>query len=517
MPSHKITIDGTNYTDSVDGLQDYKTTYRLGSSRTVSYQTSSELTFTFDAFNYLEQKLVKDQSFESNKVIVKIFPDCCNKTHTYTTTVKDIDYKPDVCEITVNLVRDSEDANCYKKLSSTLVYEDGFEENVDYLKIFYCRDIGFMNYLLFAILPVLGVGGFLESILNFVGIDTPLPNLGDIRELLSGCVENEHHTVQTVKNYVEYHADKCGLKLNSTILQTRPFDKLIYFDAPTEGCKGCKVVKGSRLNLTITQLLERISTVFAADYRIKDSEIQFEQETKFRDVAVILFNIQDAIARGQIDISENPPTYSRIEAGGSCFFTRIAYTPDILDQDVGNLMEDFSVDIYHNDVVNEQYNGRCDRTFDFSPTRMVKDRTDVGGFIGSLRDRYKGRLLLKSGQTATPRLLVWDGTTEGQGIKIQRRGRRGGIEQYNYNLILDLEDPDSLLPLLKSSLPNSSEVPEWEVDQIEWLPENFCNAVDILDQNGIDVAIETSLGRGIAEEIIVDWNLKTITPRQIEI
>src|SRR5690554_4010651 len=107
----RITIDGTDYTKDVEGLDDFTLTNQLNTSdSSTSVAISGTLTFGGKAGDYLHEKFFEDpKNSMGERVSVNIYIECCGITDPIKFYMDHSSVEECDCVITGTLIKDEDD------------------------------------------------------------------------------------------------------------------------------------------------------------------------------------------------------------------------------------------------------------------------------------------------------------------------------------------------------------------------------------------------------------------------
>lgn len=554
---NRLFIDNIEFTEFVEGLDTLQVFFSLDeTTRTVNYTSTSGLTIAGEAYDYVNAIFFQECDWD-RKLNVIIETKACSTTYNFQLLYKGVKHNPD-CTIEMNLVNNDEDVRCFRDLESTIFWRKNNQLDQEFLdydnhpRVHYCIErMGLINRLLAIVRviigPILAAGGIFEDIINFVGDifggkDIDLPSLDNFDSFFSGC--GHYNVSPLVRKIFTYHLEKCGATLSSSILTQDPYNRLALYmgqyvegyddDTPvTEG----KLSEDQAANITPVQLLQKLRPVFNADFRFKGGVLYFERIDYF-----------DTFFGGTIDLTSYEFEYEYDEPELYAF-GRFEYTNDSFDQEGNKLSRHYNDIIDWNNPPNDTQTGEYTNILEFSPASFLFDQAalqskELGTFrvemdqfrsgvpsgliiqFGNKGDRRnKPDMIVTNHQVSQLRLLVleenynWrDASTIRRQVSIQGTGVAAlPTYHYNYPLYFDELYPEKELYQRFHYLtdPRNRENVYYLIESIETPLE--CDSVGLIVENGIDLQLETSIGNGKAEEIIIDYGRLSITYNKIRI
>lgn len=513
--ANTIIIDGTNYTDSVRFPDGFSVTYAIDdSSKTVNVGISSGIVFERDAFNYLQSIFFPtpfDAGAKDREANVRIINSVCNEVYNFIIRADAVTYCPQECIIEAEGFERSDDFLASGRLRSLRLSQVfGFAGEPPQPKMRFCIEFGFGQALLVALItPLVLILQAINSALQFLGIGGFTGAITNIQNYMYGC--NNHVNVFYIKDLLEKDLASIGLTLQSSIFQSSFYSNAVWVD-PDEGdieddqniTGTCQMGTILISKFTVFQFLEILSDVFNADYRIKDGVLIFERRDFFLTTTEILVNADLAYTQ---NLAENAPCYQYTDqakyANGL-----FEYTKDAIES-VGNN----ALSTYYRDRVewNDPFDINKSGTFEvLAPIGAPRFAGD--GFSPVIDNgRPSGLLLLDRQATRTrqlPKIIVIQGQDAGDVLFCEAKAVVSNGEYNNpmwfregsnelYDNFWSIEDP--------RTTPNEP----YELQDFE-----FCATCDQIRQvrnNGIDILVESQLGKGTPQEIVIDYEKHTIT------
>ena len=530
--TNRILLDGVDHTDGAQGIHDIELSYTLDQeSRTVTYSTSSEIVFKFAAYELLRDTFFVGDGCD-NKIVATLVLGCCNNEGLeFEINYRTIsDYCPTKCEITSRLQERTPDQQAYDCLLSSIYWQDA-TSGVTWLqhlnsypvpKFEYCAEPkGISPIIIAALSTILGVvaagigasGGFTAAlgagiVAALIPILLSLFKFGD-------C--GRKHPGTPLRAIIDYAMLRCGLTFESnTIISMPPYGDTHLIQ--------CQYVEGSEnppdwiadnaANLNFIQLLDQLQPVFNSDYRIRNGVFKFERKDEFLRLLPAIGNIDDLYRNG---CSEKAPCY-HYSTDRPCAIGRFEYTPDAIDtggNEVANLV--YSDIVEWNEPVREIARGQCQTINNFSPVNYVGMGPD--SINADLDSGLIGKWYIKQGVSSQLKLIILNPASPIDNSKPVTfpAGSFDVGSLVNYPLWYDEK-------LLQNELyknfhfiddPRLHPCPA-QADDFEFAPENFCDLVTMIRENGTDLKVETALGDMKADEIIINFEKNTITLKSLK-
>ena len=349
----RLFINGTEYTGETDGLDDF--TLELGlneSTKTVGKLLRSQMIATGQLYDVLKGYFFAncDSWIKSMKALFRI--DICGGINIDSEiTSEGIEWCPDKGEISFNMKSGDQVSKAYDRLDSEYVWENGFIEQNDTPIVYYVDQPNWMQLvLLYFSIPIRvildTISGIIKSLceavtLGFGKCDINFTNdvFKNFDTWISGT--GRWGVAPLVREMLDYQCQQVGLKFKSSILidQSSEYYNLALF-CLTGGEHGTykntsrpEVVRVFNINTplyTSVQLLQELSQVFNADFRIIGDTLCFERKDYFDKIRTNkIFNIKDVCLEGDFCISYN--------TSDACSYGEYAYQQDVFDGE-GNKM-----------------------------------------------------------------------------------------------------------------------------------------------------------------------------------
>ena len=389
---NKIFINGADYTsDAVEGLDEI--TIELGlnqETKTIGKVLSSDITFEGKAFKYLKSFFFANcDSWE--KFLPSLFKaDICGGINVEAElTSEGVEWNTNKDQITVNLKSSDQVGRAYARLDSELITDNGFIEINDTPIMYYVDQPNYLQWaLLYLTATIRVIFNTIDAVIKGICEGLSL-GLGKCDINITGAIFSVFDTWITgtgrwgpaplIREMINYQCQQVGLKFVSSILNdpTSSRYNLALF-CLTGGENGdykdtsrpeiARVLKANEPIYTTISLLQELSQVFAADYRIIDDTLYFERVDYFDDIRTQkIFNIKDVCHEDDVVLS-----YNTLNA---CAYGQYAYTQDAFDQDGNSTIKIHYEDkVEYNLPVNPSQKGKCNRQINFGPARFMFDR-----------------------------------------------------------------------------------------------------------------------------------------------
>ena len=505
--SKHIGIDGIDFTQ--DAKYKFLIRYESTKDRADTVKFVDKITFTGSAFNYLNEIYFVNKSI--NKVCNVVMQGCCD----YDFELK-IDYRTvqlDGCYIHCTPI--SKVSDKYDQLKKTIWFSNNFHKDNQNFRVPYCSGFGAMNVIImllyFVVKPILDlIKSLPDWLIGSFGV-----TLDEFEKKVHGC--GYYHIGYSLKEVLEYQCAKLNMGFESSILQNGVYSNTVFI--PCASGNGFKREEAENFdfsnapNLSVLQLLEIFRPVFNARYWIEDNVLKFERKDKYTD-------IQDYVINVDVDEFKGNLTFEFSKETGYAY-GRFEYGIDALDHEGGEMA------LFYNDIVEwnappqEWQKGSLDNVLrDFTPSSYMQSsfsssfvdglRFELSG--GALGGAYKD-LVLSTGQSSGMKLMIADLEDSWQGkgwIKAQSKSIPGTKKfRYNYSLFFNENQYEPELYQNFHFIDDPRTMVEVEGGDIEFIPENFCNFVEIIDKYGVRVGIKSMYGIGLPEAIELDLEFGT--------
>jgi hypothetical protein len=556
MTETKIWINGIDRTSDTTGLtDDFQVEYTLNSeTKTVNKAISNTLTFKGDTYLYLKSIFIDAEDGQDAIVDVLIEVQCCSKEYNFVINSELITHCPGTCPtIESKLITQDKRSLFYDILASNVWFTSyggiEFTTGLTFYRIFYGTDNA-TQLIINAIIIVFGaviINAFtiLTLIVNLINQlpfdDINLPDLPTFQDLLDSMVGgSNYHTAVLIRDIFERNTLQAGGSFSSSIFQSGTYSETVLHCALTEGRDrnenpgDTNFLDTDSLHiLTPIQLAELLKPVFNLDYRILSDAngnvvLKMERKDYFDASLITLVNMDDQVREGNADA----PCYTYFKKEVPAY-SRYSYADDSLDIE-GNRMlrtnlSENSNKVSYFDLVEHNPGGvyknrKGERTVtnQFAAARFqddIKSRSIPDG-IRQLRGQQK-MLVLERGTTSNMKLLILSPFTPPLDAKVISRpsASESGKEDYNWplNFSENYEENELIQNFHYIDHPGFQEGVKFVIDEWTWHPSNFCEIVDIIDTNGIDLLLENDEGyAGKPDSITVRFGSSSIVFKGIK-
>lgn len=499
-----IKIDNIDFSKSCEFKYRLKYDSTTDGVDTVKYV--DKVRATGDCYDYLYSIYFENKSLD--KVLpVKMTSSCCDFKHELK-----LDYRGvTLGNCYIDFTPISKVSSKYDELKKTIWYQNGFKDENQNYNVPYCSGFGFMNVVLMllywiALRPIV----FLIKALPDWLLDSDDLGLDELEKKIHGC--GYFHVAYSPREVFEFHCNKLGLTFSSSILQTSKYKDILF--VPCDSGKGFAKSDGfvnfdpdNAPSYTLLQLLEVFKPVFNAKYWIEDNVLYFERKDAFEKVQDVILDLDTQPVKGDI-------TYEYSKDSGYAY-GRFAYNVDSLDQEGGDLSNLYNDIVEWNSPPSEWQKGSLDiQLRDFSPATYMR-ALGSSDFVDGLRYELTGLaggstrdMVLSNGLSSSMKLIMGDidGSFEGKIRMASKRKQIPGTKKYLYdydlyfneknvdelyNNFYAIEDPRTYIYLDSSGF--------------EFIPENFCIFVEMLDKKGLRLGVKSSMGVGVPDGIEVDF------------
>lgn len=481
----RLYIGGVDVTNDVTGLKTFDIDIAVDETGTVQKTLSGDIKIK----NAVYQSLVKTywQSCKNfNKTIpASFYTDICGGIRIgLVVTVQGMDYYPnqEYIQLPLKTIDDSE--KCQKRLSTELVYENGFLESETIPKIDFSTQpnsnaliIILLKAALTGVIAPLLIWAFaitnaIELIcktINLIpGIDIDCPEAEDINpfgklydyidEFISGA--GKWAPAPLIREMIEFQAAQCGLKFESSILND-PSSSRYNLSWFTLGAgkfgtyRDKSEIKAREIFLenadlfATTDLLERLKVPFEAEYKIIGDTLYFER-----------FDFFERFANFQIyDATDDCDACYSYDLGDLCAAGEYSFTQDPIDQEGNKVLASLYRENYSftDNLDNTSQSGKCLRISDFGPARFMYDiesfnrngwldfehaiddfragkkQFDLFAFaFGNSGVKRENDLIVSTGQTSKGKLLVLEDNFDRNSSRVIRKPFKDGYWYYNH-------------------------------------------------------------------------------------
>lgn len=536
---NRIFIDGQEFSD-VGGLDELEVVYELDDeTRTVNFNTTRTLFLSGDAYEYVNSFYFEDCSNWTEQLSVSIELDCCDLVLPFVLTYEGLERNTEECIIEARLVRNDEGTRCFRQLQNTIFWREngqvdpGFLAYDNHPRVHYCVErFGLLNRMLFIlralISPLLAVGGIIDTIIDAIsdllgGDDVNIPSLETFDAFFSGC--GHYNIAPLVRKIISYQTDKCGIDFKSSILNTAPYNRMVLYMAQyVEGYDDDEdgvLNPQQAANLTVLQLLNLLRPVFNADFRIKDETLYFERVDFFDD-----------FSGETIDLTDYDVNYE-FEPVQAYAFGRYEYSLDAFDFEGNKVASKYNDLVEWNFPPKDYQKGERSTVVEFSPASFLFDeaarqsvnnggyrhemdlfRSDNTPIFGNQGDRRGRQDMIVTNHTCSQlRLLVLEENYKWNDAVVINKPVGAVLENtqpfpifdYNYPLYFDPEYPEEELYQRFHYIDNPRRrgFVFFRISEIQ--APLTCALANAINENATDLLLETAIGRGKADRIIIDF------------
>lgn len=564
----KVFLDGNPVAYPNDSLLEPRFTIRRKNEEgQFAISFTGELNFTGSDYDYIYNKLVVIPGAINNSIVLLFVDDCCSdKEYRFLIKPESLSWCTGVCEVSATAVEYTPESEAYACVENTLVFDNwnGFQ-TAAHPKMKYCLEfrpslmqdamliLGLFTVfgattILFMLatilLPLIGTINLIITAINAIpGISISLVSIGGFSDpidifkyfkdlfettngqLIAGC--GYEHPSPLVRSYINNVCGKCGLAFDSSVLNesnsAQPnFDyyNLVYFSAP---------IKTGRLN---------------NPYFVKPI-VPYIQDNKpihsgksFLDEIVQPFNSQWDISGNVLRLHRKDffetqlpffdvTTYDPEKVISECFewsnhrrpaLGDFSYQRDGIDWCGSEAHGRWGDIVEWNSPVNPIQKGIFTKVFPYSPARFRDDKierdvlTDYEWMpygIGQNIKDHKNAMIMNSGTSFTPKLLIWDGWDINHGTVRRNYGDKGfGADaSVNFPMWVDANHSGNLYDRFWAiENPRSADFSGFDFTiEVEFT----CHLLNSIDVNG---TINTTEGLSkTIESIELDFSRNTLT------
>lgn len=563
----KVYIDSNLVLNPTDSLLKPKFTIRRKNENgDFSVSFTGELNFIGDDYTYIYNKLVLGVGAINESVELRFVDDCCgNKEYLFVIKPESLKWCENSCELSANAVEFTIDSKAYTCLENTLIWDNYANfKTTTHPRMKYCLE--FRPSLLQDIMLIVGLFtvfgattilsmfatillpaiGIINSIVNFCnstfstsfnvitigGFSDPIDIFNfvknlfeDTNGLISGC--GHEHPSPLVRSYLDNVCNKCGIPWNSSIFKESNASKpnndyynLVYFSAPIKSGRDGLPYFGKPL------------VPF-----IEDNQ-PIHNGKSFIDEIVQPFNARGVVSGGVLTIERRDffvasapwfdiTSYDKDSIIKECFewskkrrpaYANFQYTRDAVDWCGAEANSRWSAIVEWNSPVNPIQKGEFTKLFPYSSARFREDGIERDvlsdydwmpyGIGQSIRDNDKA-MIMNSGTSFVPKLLIWDGQDIFKGM-VRRNWSPPGVasnEAVNYPMWVDETKPGNLYDRFWSiEDPRNTTFSGFDFSiEITW---------DCVTLNAINIDGTIMTSRGISKEIYsigLDFTTNTMT------
>lgn len=405
----RLLIQGIDFTDVTDGLEDLVITYDMGEGKLMGVSVSNELRLTSRGHNYLHGVFFGNPcEGKFARLAANIIFDCCDEGQSLSfiidyegIKVNDLD-----CETIINLKALSDLQLCYEYMRDTPYFFNRFASNYNSPKVWYSiqrKNFWLLVWLMGVLFPWLVLLEILEGVVNLIlnilkfilnvirrifnfnnndfirrlnEWNYDLPSLDNYLRYLTGS--GHYHFAPYIRDIFDHNINKaneiggCTITLDFELLESTPYSELALFQAFSKGyqCTNLNPTfnRLAAYNRTLIQLLEELETVFRLRSGITPSgQFIIATENRFHAKAEKIFNAEEKFAQG---FAEESPTYKFVQKN-LIRISSISYTEDAIDIESKYKLEPE----YADDKIWGQFTGadRHEVKFPFAPARFMYD------------------------------------------------------------------------------------------------------------------------------------------------
>jgi hypothetical protein len=529
----KIWLDGEDFTGDTSGLDGFEVEYTLNDeNKTVVKAISNTLTFEGDAYTYLKSIFIDDEAGGQDAIVnVIIEAGCCDKIYNFVINYELITYCPDECAIESALITQDARSLFYDALNSNVWFTDyndiPFKDGLVFPRVRYGTD-NLTQLIIFSALIIIVPFVILAStVINFI-IDIvntlPFENIPNFPiptfpEAINGMVGGDNfHTTCYIRDIFERNCLQAGGTFSSTIFQSGVYNNTVLHCALTNGTHKDEHIGDTNFLdeeslhiLTPIQLAELLKPVFNIDYRVLSDVngnpvLKMERKDYFDEALTTIVNVDDEVKEGN--------------AAGACYkfydqslpaFARYSYATDSLDVEGNRLLTTSLSDdpnkVSYFDLVEfnpggQFKNRKGERTVtnEFGAARFQNDikRRLVFDNIRQFVLGHEEMFIMERGTASNMKLLILKEFTFPDDAKVINRPSASDDGRRDYNWPLNFSEAYEENELIQNfhfiDHPDYAEGYKYIIDKWVWHPKNFCDAVNIVDANGIDLLVENDAG-----------------------
>lgn len=509
MNQRTVTLDGIDFTDDITFA--YKLRYAQTQNQAESVKFIDKFSLHGKAFEYVNDiYFVKKQI---RTIMTVRISGCCGEIDTLTIDYRSVKKTDCIIEATPMLtVSDS-----YDRLRDTVWWQNEFYKKNENYKVWYCSGFSVLNWILMPIYLLLKpIVKVIKKLPKWLVGEKPSLAMDELERSVHGCMK--YHNAYSIREVLEYQCNILGLKFNSHVLQNTKYRNLLFL--PCSFSKGWNASQEpANFNFdnapaySVLQLLEIFKPVFNARYWIADNTLHFDP--------VYIADIPDDYL---FDITEMEDLTFEFVTDSGWAYGRFEYPSDALDyegNEVGVLFNDIVE--WNNPPEKWQKGSRDVSLKDFSPAAFMFDGSSTK-LVDTLRMeltngwRYRD-LLLSAGLSAQMKLLLYDAEKSWLGKKdavCEYVIGAAGIPRYNPSLRFN-EQQDGVTSEMPSELYNNFYIQDdprkvvyVRCNEIVIHSKEFCNFAEHIDKFGVTFGVRSAYGNGLAREVEVDKDRKTI-------
>lgn len=528
----KITVDGIDFTDSIES-RDFVLVYELDAkTRALSLGTTNEISFYRDGYKWFEQNFFNNFRTDFYKTAeVKITIDCCGKReYTFIVDAEGLTICPDNgsdgCSVRAVLRTNEDIDNKYRGLGQKIFWKDNGLSNFVLgnlyfakLNVIYSLDIfRFIIYYLWVANPILQIVGIISDLFG------PNNAINRVEDWLTGA--GKFQVAFNVSKAIEYNTNLAGINFVCPALQSQPYNKMFWLEAKYDSgidqrwafdFNRVKTLwENNAPNKTTIDLLNDLKNVFNYDFRLIGNDLVFDTRENIIARLDTLFDLEQIVKDNGLTVcyqyqQQKAYAYGRFEYSNDSAETEgnkaSTIYNDIVDWNV-NPTNDFQRDEYRNVVefapVRFQNDVLQDK-YDIEEIWFQVERARRSSIFGRKHD---GEVLLSAGYAYLPKLIILDNQNKPKRrfIKYWRTFLGGNIPQYEYNtdMVFDANKPNNLYTRFHyTENPRTRIGDVIEVDTIE-VPLS-CELVDKIEQSSMNLKIDTKFGPGLFDKVEINF------------
>ncbi len=550
---NKLFIEGVDYTNFATGLDKIKETVSEKDGAIAISQTS-EITLFGQGYNYWKSKILDDTCNAINKEFdVKVWYSNCKKQFDYILKAQGVSFDNQNCIVKLNLNAKNPNDERIEILKRHVFWkpEEGFLEYVKSLnripKLLYVKEFTFLSIsvlVIYFILRnfitfVLGAFAIALAILDILGVIDIGEFKGSFEDDIIGA--GEFSPAFYLNDIFDYWAKKAGLTFQSSIL-TGDYEFLaIWAQQYRQGIELEKATtehwqEENLVDMTPLDVLNSMQGKFNTKFVIVGDKLILERKTDIDKLRKELFNLELEQKAGRIVDSyevtfDNQTNYARFKGD---------YKYDSIDTQGNRSLELYRDYVEWNpgalhknrkgDLIPDGIYGGSRFTADAFKNKFNSWVWDqAGSNIFSVGDfKFTHSLVLTNDVAQNPKLLIID----------QNYTRKGFGTEFNF-VVKQQIDPyqgggifesgpgrhDYNKPMWFSELypkfwaiddPNNHANRVTEINSLKWRPENFCDTVDFLKENGLLIKISSNFGDGNISSYEIDYDNCVITLTDIK-
>lgn len=488
-----VKINGVDYTN--DSILDYSIKYERTEDDVTSVKFNDKITFTGKAFNFIN--FVYFEELNIKQVLEVEIEGCCD------TVIKlEIGYRnvTKINDCTIEATPVSKIESQYDDLKKTIWFSNNFDTDNENYRQHYCTGFTFIMYVLvflyYLLIPIVSALKAIEWLTGWdLGID-------DFERAVHGC--GRYHIAYSIREVMEYQANKLGLKFQSTILQESIYKTLLFL--PAQNDKGFVSDEEHNFNkpnapfYSVLALGKLFEPIFNAKIWLENGVLRFERKDTYEQLTSYLIDVDDEGI--EVEYSFKPSE--------GWAYGRFQYATDQMDQDCNEMANAFNDVVEFNSPPEDWQKGERDITLrDFSVASFQRDLSQPS-VIDELRDLIANRkndLVLSNGLTAQMKLLLYNPDEKGKkDIRVYREPEPDFNGDTAYNLALRFDSNQDSNELYKTfyKIDDPRTYVYIEGKGFDYVPLDFCTFANEIDKYGTRIGIKSKYGIGQPESIELD-------------